>query len=85
MNIIGINCDKFGHYTHVHLKEFSFEYKNRSPREVVDLERCALSFVSTFEEVLGRKGRGSGLEAESTVVGIRHADHMAISIRKNWY
>jgi hypothetical protein len=30
--------------------------------EVVGLERCPLSHVSTVEELLGRKSRGSGLE-----------------------
>jgi hypothetical protein len=32
-------------------------------REVVGLERGPLSLVSTTEELLGRKGSGSGLES----------------------
>jgi hypothetical protein len=35
----------------------------------------------TTEELLGRKGSGSGLEIRETAVGIRSADHMAPSIR----
>jgi hypothetical protein len=48
----------------------------------VGLERGPLSLVSTTEEVLGRNSSGSGLETENTAVGIRHADHVAPSIRK---
>jgi hypothetical protein len=53
--------------------------------EVVGMERGSLSLVSTTEELLGRKNRGSGLKSENTAVGIRYADHMAPSIRKSWY
>jgi hypothetical protein len=35
-----------------------------------------------FEELLGRKCSGSGLEIENTAVEIRHADYMAPSIAK---
>jgi hypothetical protein len=49
------------------------------------LERGPLSLVSTTEELLVRKGSGSGLEKENTVVGIRHADHVAPPIRKSWH
>jgi hypothetical protein len=48
-------------------------------------ERGPLSLVSTIEELLGRKGSGSGLETENTAVGIRHADHVAPSIHKSWH
>jgi hypothetical protein len=48
----------------------------------VGLERGPLSLVSTLEELLERKSSGSGLETENTAVGIRHADHVAPSIRK---
>jgi hypothetical protein len=43
-------------------------YRSRGPglyqifREVVDLERCSLSLVSTTVELLGRKGSGCGLK-----------------------
>jgi hypothetical protein len=32
-----------------------------------------------------KKSSGSGLEIREYGLGIRHADHMAPSIRKNWY
>jgi hypothetical protein len=38
--------------------------------------------VSANEELLEIKISGSGLETEITAVGIRHADHVATSIRK---
>jgi hypothetical protein len=38
--------------------------------------------VGTTEELLGRKSSGSVLETENTDVGVRHADHVAPSIRK---
>jgi hypothetical protein len=52
--------------------------------EVVGLERGPISLVSTTEELLGRKGSGSGLETEITEVGIRHVGHVAPSIHKSW-
>jgi hypothetical protein len=48
----------------------------------VGLERGPLSLVSTSEELLGRKNSWSGLETENTAVGIRHAEHVAPSIRR---
>jgi hypothetical protein len=45
------------------------------------LERGPLSPVSTIEELLGRKSSGSVLKTENTAVGIRHADHVAQSVR----
>jgi hypothetical protein len=53
--------------------------------EVVGLERGQLSLVSTIKELLWRKSNGSGLETEITAVRIRHADHVAPSIRKSWH
>jgi hypothetical protein len=40
----------------------------------VGLEQGPLSLVSSVEELLERKSSGSGLETETTVVGIRRAD-----------
>jgi hypothetical protein len=45
----------------------------------VGLERGPLCLVSTTEELLERKSSGSG----RTAVRIRHADHVALSIRKS--
>jgi hypothetical protein len=46
-------------------------------KKVVGLKRGPLSLVSTTEELLDRK-----VAAPNTAVGIRHADHVATSIRK---
>jgi hypothetical protein len=51
----------------------------------VGLEWGPLSIVSTTEELLRRKRNDSGLEIEKTSVGIRQADHVVSSIRKNWH
>jgi hypothetical protein len=52
--------------------------------EVVGLERDPLSLVSTTEELLDRKVAAPVLKTENTAVGIRHAAHVAPSIRKSW-
>jgi hypothetical protein len=49
----------------------------------VGLERGPLSLVSTIEKLLRRNSSGSGLEIEITAVGIRHADHVASSLRES--
>jgi hypothetical protein len=48
----------------------------------VGLERGPLSLVSTTEELLDRKVTAPVWKIENTAVGIRHADHVAPSIRK---
>jgi hypothetical protein len=48
----------------------------------VGLERGPFSLVSTTEELLDRKVAAPVYKTENTVVGIRHADHVAPSIRK---
>jgi hypothetical protein len=50
----------------------------------VGLERGLLSLVSTTEELLDRKVAAPDHKTENTAVGIRHADHVAPSIRKSW-
>jgi hypothetical protein len=52
--------------------------------KVLGLERGLLSLVSTTEEVLDRKVAAPVYKNENTALGIRHADHMASSIRKSW-
>jgi hypothetical protein len=49
----------------------------------VGLERGPRSLVSITEELLGRKSSGSGLETKNTAIGIRYANRVAPSIRKN--
>jgi hypothetical protein len=51
--------------------------------EVVGLERGPLSLMSTIEELLERKSSCSGKENREYGLGIRHADHVAPSIRKS--
>jgi hypothetical protein len=53
-------------------------------KKVVGLERGPLSLVSTTEELLGRKVAAPVYKTENAAVGIRHADHVAPSIRKSW-
>jgi hypothetical protein len=43
-----------------------------------------LSLVSTTEELLDRNVAAPVYKTENTAVGIRHADHVAHSIRKSW-
>jgi hypothetical protein len=50
----------------------------------VGLERGPLSLVSTTEELLDRKLAAPVYKTENTAVEIRHADHVAPSIRKSW-
>jgi hypothetical protein len=53
-------------------------------KKVVGLERGALSLVSTSEELLDRKVAAPVWKTENTAGGIRHANHVAPSIRKRW-
>jgi hypothetical protein len=51
-------------------------------KNVVGLERGPLSLVTTTEELFDRKVAAPVDKTENTAVGIRHADHVAPSIRK---
>jgi hypothetical protein len=51
-------------------------------KKVVGLERGPLSLVSTTEELFYRKVAAPVYKTVNTAVGIRHADHVASSIRK---
>jgi hypothetical protein len=53
-------------------------------KKVVGQERGPLSLVSTTEELLDRKAATPVQKPENMAVGIRHADHVAPSFRKNW-
>jgi hypothetical protein len=50
-------------------------------KNVVGLELGPLSLVSATEELLDRKVAAPVQKTENTAVGIRHADHVAPSIR----
>jgi hypothetical protein len=49
------------------------------------LEWGPLSLVSTAEELLERKVAAPVQKTENIALGIRHTDHVAPSIRKNWH
>jgi hypothetical protein len=51
-------------------------------KKVVGLERGPLSLVSATEELLDGKVAAPVYKIENTAIGIRHADHVAHSIRK---
>jgi hypothetical protein len=53
-------------------------------KKVVGLEWGPLSLMSTTEELLDRKVAAPVSKTENMAVGIRHADHVAPSIRKSW-
>jgi hypothetical protein len=53
-------------------------------KKVVGLERGPLSLESTTKELIHRKIDSPVYKTQNTAVGIRHADHVAPSIRKIW-
>jgi hypothetical protein len=57
---------------------------DNTKKKVVGPERGPLSLVSTNEELLDRKVAAPVYKTENTAEGIRHADHVAPSIRKSW-
>jgi hypothetical protein len=61
-----------------------FDSRHYQQKKVVGLERGPLSLVSTTEELLDRKVAVPVYKTENTALRIRHADHVAPSIRKSW-
>jgi hypothetical protein len=61
-----------------------FSGEKKKGKQVVGLERGALSLVSTTEELLDRKVAAPVQKTENTAGGIRHADHVAPSVRTSW-
>jgi hypothetical protein len=53
-------------------------------KKVMCLEWGPLSLVSTTEELLDRKVAAHVYKTDNMAKGIRHADHVAPSIRKSW-
>jgi uncharacterized phosphosugar-binding protein len=51
----------------------------------VGLELGRLSLVSAIEELIDRKVAAPVYKSGNTASGIRHANHMAPSIRKRWH
>jgi hypothetical protein len=62
--------------------EARFRFPALPEKKVMGLERGPLSLVSTTEELLDRKVATPVYKIENTAVGIRHADHVAPSVRK---
>jgi hypothetical protein len=56
---------------------------NNNTKKVVGLERGPLSLMSTTEDLLDRKVAAPVYKTENTAIGIRHADHVAPSIRRS--
>jgi hypothetical protein len=61
-----------------------FSGGEKKKKTVVGLELGPLSLVSTTEELLDGKVAAPVYKTEKTAAGIRHADHVALSIRTSW-
>jgi hypothetical protein len=59
-------------------------FDSRHYKKIVGLEWGPLSFVSTTEELLDIKVVAPVYKTVNTAVGVRHADHVAPTIRKSW-
>jgi hypothetical protein len=71
-----------GQSTWLQIRRPGFDSRHyKEQKKVVGLERGPLSLVSTTEELLDRKVAAPVYKTENTDVGIRHADHVAPSIR----
>jgi hypothetical protein len=71
-----------GQSSWLQIRRPGFDSRHYQKKKVVSLERGPLSLVSTTEELLDRKVAARVYKTENTAVGIRHADHVAPSIRK---
>jgi hypothetical protein len=69
---------------YIQIRRPGFDSQHYLKKKVVGLERGPLSLVSTAEELLDRNVAAPVYKTENTAVGIRHADHVAPSIRKSW-
>jgi hypothetical protein len=74
-----------GQSSWLQIRRPGFDSRHYQKKKVVGLERGPLSLVSTTEELLDRKVAAPVLKIKNTAVGIRHADHVAPSIRKSWH
>jgi hypothetical protein len=73
-----------GQSSWLQIRSPGFDSWHYQKKKVVCLERSALSLVSTTEVLIDRKVAATIQKTENTAVGIRHADHVAPSIRKSW-
>jgi hypothetical protein len=73
-----------GQSSWLQIRRPGFDSRHYQENKVVGLERGLLSLVSTTEELLDRKVAAPVYKTENSAVGIRHADHVAPSMRKSW-
>jgi hypothetical protein len=74
-----------GQSSSLQIRRPGFDSRHYQKKNVVGLERGPLSLVSTTEELIDRKVAAPVQKTDNTAVGIRHADHVAPSIRKSWH
>jgi hypothetical protein len=84
IQIINIIAWTGGHSSWLQIRRPGFDSLHYQKKKVMGLESGSLSLVSTTEELLDRKVAAPVYKTENTAVGIRHADHVAPSIRKSW-
>jgi hypothetical protein len=84
MGLLGPPLWSSGQSSWLQIRRPGFDSRHYQKKKVVDLERGPLNFVSTTEELLDRKVAALVQKTENTAIGIRHADHVAPSIRKSW-
>jgi hypothetical protein len=73
-----------GQSSWLQIRRPGFDSRHYQKKKVLGLERGPLSLVTTTEEQLDRKVAAPVQKTDNTAVGIRHADHVAPSIRKSW-
>jgi hypothetical protein len=73
-----------GQSSWLQIRRPGFDSRHYHKKRVVGLERGPLSLVSTTEELPDRKVAAPVWKTENTAGGIRHADHVAPSIRTSW-
>jgi hypothetical protein len=72
-----------GQSSWLQIRRPGFDSRHYQEKKVVGLELGPLILVSTTEELLDRKVAAPVSKIENTAEGIRHADHVAPSIRKS--
>jgi hypothetical protein len=83
-SVLGPPLWSSGQSSWLQIRRPGFDYRHYQKKKVFGLERGPLSLVSTTEELLDRKIAAPVYKTENKAVGIRHANHVAPSIRKSW-
>jgi hypothetical protein len=71
-----------GQSSWLQIRRPGFDSRHYQEKKIVGLERGQLSLVSKTEVILDRKVAAPVYKTDNTALGIRHADHVAPSIRK---